>query len=150
MIRHIDDKAAQTVYLPDLGITVAEGRRRGINLKGQRAVGLSGWWSDFLNYNSADSWGTSFADAYQWLQYGTLPPLVKPAAGETPQQIAERQRQAIIQAEKDGTWTSDARLGVTATDIDNARKTLDRNKWLLLAAAVGVGVVAVKLAGPRR
>jgi hypothetical protein len=112
--------------------------------------GVAGWWSDFLNYNSADSWGNSFADAYQWLQYGTVPALVKPAAGETPQQIADRQRAAIAAAERAGTWTADARLGVTATDIDNARKTLDRNKWLLLVGALGVGVVAVKFAMPRR
>jgi hypothetical protein len=113
-------------------------------------AGLSGWWSDFVNYNSASGWGTSIADAYQWLQYGTVPGLVKPAAGETPQQIAERQRAAIEAAERSGSWTPDARLGVTATDLDNARKTLDRNKWLLLAAAVGVGVVALKFAVPKR
>lgn len=112
--------------------------------------GLGGWWADFLKYNSADSWGDAFASAYGWLNYGTVPALVEPSAGQTPQQIGDRQRAAILAAEQSGSWSPEPRLGVTATDFDNARKAAEKYKWLLLAGAVGLGYVALRVSMPRR
>lgn len=116
------------------------------------AVGMGNIFTDFWNPNVKTSdWA---ANLYGWLQYGDVPPLVEPAAGETPQQIAERQRAAIAKAQKDGTWTPDPQMGVTAEDVadavEKAKKAAETYKWALLGGALLLGYVALRVAMPRR
>ena len=114
-----------------------------------RGGGLSGWWDDFKAYNSADAWGSALADAYNWVQYGNTPALVQPAAGETSQQIAERQRAAIAAAERSGDWSATPRLGVTASDVSDAANKLNEYRWWIIGGAVGLGVLALSVARKR-
>lgn len=112
-----------------------------------RRAGVGNLFTDFWNpsVNTSD-WA---ANLYGWLNYGNVPALVRPAAGETPQQIAERQRAAIAAAEASGDWSATPRLGFTASDIaDKAKELQDAAalwKWVLIGGALVAGIAVLKV-----
>lgn len=121
------------------------GRARAF-LSGRGLSGSGNPFVDFWNPNIKTSdW---FADAYYWLNYGTLPKLIEPSATDTPEDIARKNIEVIKAAERDGSWSAEPRLGFTAEDLanlpDKLKSQIDAYKWWLIGGAVAVvGVVAL-------
>lgn len=100
-----------------------------------------------------DAYGTAAADIYESVQYGrSAPGVVKPSATQTPEQIAERQRQIIAQAEAEGYHPSDPTLGLTVNDlvdqynqtVDNVKTTAKYGTYAVIAVAALAVVVALR------
>ena len=124
------------------------------------ASGVGSWWDDFVKYNSPDAWGGVLADAYQRVQYGTIPAPgaglpsppapAAPSSGElltwTPadaeaatrsgmQTWIDAMRQTISDSETSGAYNPSGNLPVTAD-------------WMakyggLIAGAAALGLLAV-------